>query len=73
MNKTKVIVSVRGGLVTQVCSNNPDIDVSVLDYDNFSQGDEPSREQRRNMKLAEKARPWKPECEFDNNRYTAVL
>ena len=34
---TRVIIIVRGGCVQAACSNDPTLDVAVLDYDNWKQ------------------------------------
>ena len=72
MNKTIVIISVRGGLVTQVCCNDPSVKAVILDHDNFEQGDEPTREDRKYIKLAEKARSWKPHLEYEKDKFTVL-
>jgi len=41
MNKTKVLIMVDEGNIQFVGVNNMDIEVTVLDWDNIKQGDEP--------------------------------
>jgi uncharacterized protein (DUF1330 family) len=38
MEKTQVVVHVRGGLVTNIASNNPDSQIIVIDWDNINHG-----------------------------------
>jgi hypothetical protein len=33
MKETKILVELKGGLVTAVCSNNPNVKIVVVDYD----------------------------------------
>lgn len=36
--KTRILITVDGGNVQSVCTNNPDIEVYLTDYDNPSHG-----------------------------------
>lgn len=38
MEKTQVVIHVRGGLVTNIASNNPDSQIIVIDWDNIEVG-----------------------------------
>lgn len=39
-NKNKVVIEVKGGIVQRIGTHH-DIDIALVDWDNFSQGDEP--------------------------------
>ena len=51
----RVIVVVRGGCVTDVCSSNSDIYVSVLDYDNQENYGEGTQEYNDFQELSDEA------------------
>ena len=36
MTEIKIVISVVGGVVNGVCSNNPDVKVFVVDFDNLA-------------------------------------
>lgn len=38
MKKTKVVIEVEKGMVVGVYSNDPDIDVTLIDWDNINTG-----------------------------------
>lgn len=44
MDKNRIIIVISGGALQDVYSNNPNIDVSLLDYDNMKCADENSEE-----------------------------
>jgi hypothetical protein len=35
---TKILIDVQGGLVQAVFSNNPDVEIALIDWDNIKQG-----------------------------------
>ncbi|RPI56256.1 MAG: hypothetical protein EHM49_00775 [Deltaproteobacteria bacterium] len=45
MKKKQIWIFVRGGLVTEVKSTDPNIKVNLIDYDNLESGGEDIREQ----------------------------
>jgi len=41
MSKTRVTITVDGGVVQDVSSNDPDVQVTLIDWDNIRDGHEP--------------------------------
>lgn len=37
--KTKILIRVEGGIVQSICSNNPSVEIAVVDYDNVDNGE----------------------------------
>lgn len=58
----KVIISVEGGLARQICSNDPSVQVTIIDYDGKQPKEELlaelDEEEKADLRLAENAKPW---------------
>lgn len=35
MSRTKILIVIQGGIIQNICTSNPDVDIAVIDYDVF--------------------------------------
>ena len=56
---TKVIVVVKGGMVTSVYTRNKNIEVEILDFDTQSFEDDKLKEMRKRLDAIEKSKTYK--------------
>ena len=56
---TKVIVVVKGGMVTSVYTRNKNIEVEILDFDTQSFEDDELKEMRKRLDAIEKSKTYK--------------